>query len=386
MGRQARPFWYRDGWYTDAGGGGRKLLAKGKENYAAAEHALHVYLAEMKNPRRLQYAQPHIGLTELVDLYLDQVKAEREETTYKSNCSQLRRVVAHFGNVGVFSITAAQVLAFRNKMLKRRLKNSTINICMRTFRSIFLWGKNQGIVDSADPTRQIKPLPEARRERLVGEEEYKKLLEAAARLKRPDVVLLLQVMRVVPLRPGEARALRWEHTDWSRRLWILRRHKTRNRTRVAKPRIIAFPESVERLLKAEWDKDPTPGGFIFHPPGRPCWATAGQLSQMFRRLRHKAGIRLDENGESLRLYSNRHTVLTEAARCGANGPQLQMLAGWTNLKMTEYYIHLDETDLRKIADKVADVVERKDDRHPSAADAESTSREEKKTPEEPATD
>ena len=63
-----------------------------------------------------------------------------------------------------------------------------------------------------------------------------------------------------------------------------------------------------------------------------------------RRVRDRAGIKPDDNGENLVMYTNRHTLLTQAARNGANGPQLQLLGGWTSLQMADRYVHLAETD------------------------------------------
>jgi site-specific recombinase XerD len=56
------------------------------------------------------------------------------------------------------------------------------------------------------------------------------------------------------------------------------------------------------------------------------------------------GLSPDENGEALVLSSHRHTILTEAARNGVTGPQLQLLGGWTSLEMAQRYVHLAEQD------------------------------------------
>jgi len=352
MPRQPKPFWYRDGWYTDAGGRGRKLLAKGRDNYDDAVQELHRYLGGLSRRGADPCQNPNLGLVELIDLFLDAVKQERSELTYAFYRSQCRRIARLLGNTAAKRITVEQVRAARSKLINAKKKPRTINMFVGALRRVYRWAADEGLIHPHDPTRTIRALPTTRRSRLVSETEYQKLLEQA-RLHNPAMLPLLQIARLMPVRPGEIRKLRWEQIDWERRLWIQREHKTATTARQPRPRVIAFPTAVEGILR---DLQPQVEGFVFlSRRGRP-YSAAG-LSGHFARLRKLAGIRLDSNGESLRLYSNRHTGLTEAVRHGVTGPQLKLLAGWTSLNMAEYYIHLDERDLRQVAQLTADALE-----------------------------
>ena len=66
-----------------------------------------------------------------------------------------------------------------------------------------------------------------------------------------------------------------------------------------------------------------------------------------RRLRVKAGIGPDENGEQIVMYTARHTFGTAAAAGGVSDRRLADLMGHTDTKMTQKYIHLANPDLRK---------------------------------------
>lgn len=73
-------------------------------------------------------------------------------------------------------------------------------------------------------------------------------------------------------------------------------------------------------------------------------------------LRRRAGIAPDENGETLVLYSSRHTFITNAAKAGVSGPVLQDLAGHTDPATTARYTHLAAADLIKAGQRAADLL------------------------------
>jgi site-specific recombinase XerD len=71
-----------------------------------------------------------------------------------------------------------------------------------------------------------------------------------------------------------------------------------------------------------------------------------------RRCRERAGITPDQNGEQLVLYSNRHTFLTNAAAEGLSAHQVQGLAGHTDIRMAERYVHMARKDIYEAGLKV----------------------------------
>jgi site-specific recombinase XerD len=65
-----------------------------------------------------------------------------------------------------------------------------------------------------------------------------------------------------------------------------------------------------------------------------------------RRLRVKAGIGPDENGEMIVMYTNRHTFGTGASANGVVDRKLADLMGHTDTKTTQKYIHLANPELQ----------------------------------------
>jgi len=87
--------------------------------------------------------------------------------------------------------------------------------------------------------------------------------------------------------------------------------------------------------------------------GKP-W-TKNALCLRMRRLRKRAGIKPNEQGEQFVLYTCRHTFLTKAgADPRVSGSMLRGIAGHTNSATTDRYIHTDEADVAQAGRDVAD--------------------------------
>ena len=65
--------------------------------------------------------------------------------------------------------------------------------------------------------------------------------------------------------------------------------------------------------------------------------------------------------------------LTEAARSGASAVQLQLLGGWTSLKMAQQYVHLTGRDVVEAAARVSEAMRRQASAQASTAPEQSSS-------------
>jgi site-specific recombinase XerD len=77
--------------------------------------------------------------------------------------------------------------------------------------------------------------------------------------------------------------------------------------------------------------------------------TSNALRCRMKRLRERAGIAPDENGEDIVMYTNRHSYATTAVASGVSDRRLAELMGHTDTKTTQRYIHLAHSDLHKAA-------------------------------------
>lgn len=83
--------------------------------------------------------------------------------------------------------------------------------------------------------------------------------------------------------------------DWQRHRWVIWKHKTSKTARELKPRIIGMSDEVEAVLREREVKYGQEGHVFLNEDGEP-W-TRNALGLRVRRLRKRAGVRPDENGE-----------------------------------------------------------------------------------------
>jgi integrase len=126
---------------------------------------------------------------------------------------------------------------------------------------------------------------------------------------------------------------------------ILTEHKTVTRQKQPKPRIIALPPSICRLIAYLGRGPHTKDDHVFlNSDGKP-WTRTALQSQM-RRLRKRAGLER-KAGENVVLYSSRHTFGTEAVG-KVSDIELAELMGHTDTATTRRYVHLSTKRLLEI--------------------------------------
>lgn len=342
MPRTPKPFFWRGGWYTDFGGR-RTLLATGKHNKGAADDAL----LALRHQNALQDGKSYPDLTvlQLVDLFLDAVKVEKSVHTYADYQRWLHEFAKQHGNRRVRDITRLMTQQFKNEWSIKEYKPGkpykpkTINHALIGLKRCWNWGIDTGLVAPPSPFAKLPLLYAEGRQRLAAPSEFQSLLRHAGGV---DFLHVLLAMRYTPARPGDIRVLTYSMVDWAKHVWVIPRHKTSRTMKKPKPRIIPMPPVIEKLLRHRLQRFGRTERVFTNRRGRP-WKKDALVLRM-RRVRKRAGIKPDENGESITLYSNRHTLLTQAARNGVTGPQLQLLGGWTSLAMAEKYVHLAEHD------------------------------------------
>jgi integrase len=319
------------------------LLARGKHNKSAAEDEL----LRLRHQRSLQDGKSYPDLTvlQLIDLFLDAIKAEKTGYTYSDYSRWLHEFALAHGHRKARDITKLMVLQFKNTWATREYKPGkiykpkTVNHALIGLRRCWNWAIDNDLVPPPSPFAKLELLYAEGRQRLATPEEFQALLRHASDVHFKHVLL---AMRYTPARPGDLRSLTYKMIDWDRHLWIIPRHKSSRTAKKPKPRIIPVPPVVEAMLRYRLRRFGRTERVFTNRRGRP-WKRDGLVLRM-RRVRERAGIQPDEKGEHLVMHTNRHTYLTEAARNGATGPQLQLLGGWTSLDMADRYVHLAEKD------------------------------------------
>src|SRR5581483_882303 len=298
MPRLPKPFPWRDGWYTDAGGK-RTRLADASASFTDAQKALRLHLGEMdQNGGRVP---PTLSVAELIALFLDTVQAENSPQTYYQYQRWLNEFAKNYGSQQARKVTTLDGLEFKKKLLAAKhprtgkpLMPRTVNAALIALRRCWNWAidtESFGLVKN--PFKKVKLLDEQGRQRIATDDEFRKLLRYSDALFRQ----VLLCLRFMPIRPQDLRSLRWkgEHeVDFDNGCWVIRRDKTYTTRKNKNTKIVKMPAFVVKLLRWRKARSSSPFAFV-NEDGNP-W-TKDSLALRMRRRRDRAGIQPDANGE-----------------------------------------------------------------------------------------
>jgi integrase/recombinase XerD len=277
------------------------------------------------------------------------VQLHRSQDTYDDYHDWLDRWQKLHGTRRAREIQADDLEEWKQALAKQDLSPWTINHAVVAVKTCWSWGQKNDFLPF-NRLQKVQKLDAEGRERTFSPEEFLNLLRHSDAIFR-QVLLLL---RLTGIRPGEFSRLTWNQVDFGNHVLVIRRHKSRRTAKTKKPRIIHRPPAAERLLLWRLEKlghtlETLPATILgervfLNGDGQPWKYNA--LRCRMRRLRVRAGIGPDENGERIVLYTARHTFGSRAAAAGVSDRRLADLMGHTDPKMTQKYIHLSDPDLR----------------------------------------
>jgi integrase len=345
--RRPKPFFHRSWWKTNVGAQ-QTRLAKGRENKAAAEDALIELLNERRqHPDRKTY--PNLTVLDLCEKFLDWVELHRSPDTYDDYRDWLNQWVKLQGSKRARDIRSLDLEEWKRSLAKRHLSPWTVNHAVVAVKTCWSWAmKQEPPLLPKNPLQRVQKLDAEGRERTFTPGEFLMLLRHSDMLFRQ----VLLFFRLTGIRPGEFRRLTWEQVDFDNQVLVIRQHKSRRTAKVKKPRIIHLPPVAENLLRWRLKQHGQTERVFLNGDGLP-W-TYNALRCRMKRLRERAGIGPDANGEQIVLYTARHTFGSRAAAAGVSDRRLADLMGHSDPKMTQKYIHLANPDLRKAALEATD--------------------------------
>lgn len=344
MSRRPKPFFHRGSWWTNAGGR-RTRLAKGRNNRKRAEAALIDLLKSLKDqpaptePDRLTGLA--VTVSDLCERFLAWVKLHRSEATHADYSYWLGRWEAAHGPESAAAVQALDLKSWKGQLAQTGVSAWTVNHAIVTVKVCWSWAVKYDFL-AANPLAKVQKLDAEGRSRVFTPEEFRSLL----RHTDPVFRRILLFLRLTGLRPGELCRLSWPDVDLANSVVVLRKHKTYRKTR--RPGVVYLPPPAAGLLRflARSGSE----GLVFRGlAGRPF--TVNGLRCRMRRLRDRAGIGPDQNGENVVLYTTRHTFGSRAAAAGVTDKRLADLMGHTDAKMTQKYIHLANADLQRAVDQ-----------------------------------
>jgi integrase len=356
MARPVSPFPHQ-GWFKTNLGGRRRKLCPIEEGIQKARELLRNLQNEQE--RNGGTLPPELTVAEAAALFLREIETDKgaNHPTFVWYRHNLQRLIARLGSRKLKSVSKFDGTEYkrwlkedaRTKPTGRRkgqkvgkLKPATllgvtsVNHHLRAAKAVLNWAVEADLLPRNPwANKKVRLEREQGRQRVITEDEFKGLLRHCTDALFRQILL---TFRLTAARPGELRKLRWSMVKWETHCWVIppTQHKTGNTTRQPKPRIIPMPPLVERLLRFR-DARKGSSEFVFTDSDGNQWKPDA-ISLRFKRLRERAGI-VEKDGETLVLYSNRHTRLTELAS-GVAAAVLQAVAGHTNFTTTQRYLHL----------------------------------------------
>jgi len=282
--------------------------------------------------------------SELLDLFLAHVQANRDERTvgkYRQQLSRYQKIVGDYRiRLHSSKFTDQLVLSLR----KAGLNDHSCNSYLRAVRAILNWSWEQGFLPAAIKVKSVrssKPLPAVFSQQQL--EDLRQHLEQGwQETKRRRFLVLLRAwwfLRFTGMRGGELLALRWDNVYPDRiELRSTRDWKVKGR----KDAIIPIAEDLKEFIQAQDIQDEK---FVLdNGRGNPLYSSLGDLTKSMRKALQKCGI---ENAKPL--HSFRSTVATELLFGeSANPVHVQMLLRHESIQTTMSYLnsdHLQQVDL-----------------------------------------
>jgi integrase len=312
------------------------LFRLDRQRYRESTHTANRTLAErIAQKRKLAVLEGKAGLrrqkpvrlSEHVKAYVAHT-AKTNSTSYKDR-AVLDTFIASVGDRPIDEVSPFHVERWKQERasdVSKSTVNRELNIIRGCFSRAVDWGRL-----ALSPLRSVKVYKvDDSRIRVLNDDELSMVLTAPA-----DVALLCRVTLISLNRISEVLGLRRQHLGAS---WMEVRRKGGRVHR------IALPEDLRvSLLERS-----APSGYIFGegPQGEP----PSQQTASNRVIRTLASLGLS----GVTHHTMRHTGVTLMLEAGINPRVIQLLAGWTSLRMLERYGHTRDTEIRRAVESNAD--------------------------------
>jgi len=282
--------------------------------------------------------------SELLDLFLAHVQANRDERTvgkYRQQLSRYQKIVGDYRiRLHSSKFTDQLVLSLR----KAGLADHSCNSYLRAVRAILNWAWEQKHLPAAIKVKSVrssKPLPAVFSTQQL-EDLRQHLEDGWQETKRRRFLVLLRAwwfLRYTGMRGGELLALKWGNVYPDR----IELRSTRNwKVKGRKDAIIPIAENLKEFIESQ---DIQGEKYVLdNGRGKSLYSSLGDLTKSMRKALQKVGI---ENAKPL--HSFRSTVATELLSGESSNPvHVQMLLRHESIQTTMSYLnsdHLQQVDL-----------------------------------------
>lgn len=244
-------------------------------------------------------------------------------------------------------ITINDIEAFKSARLKS-VKKTTVNIELRTLKSMFNVLQRRGYLQS-NPFNQVKQIKIEEKEILCfQDEEIKALLNAIQEPVFKNIVLFALYSGC---RISEILNLQWNDIDFQSMI-ISIKNKDNFRTKSGKNRQIPLFNSLFDLLNSIKQQHNNiiqlynPNGYVFISSKFKTQYSRHTIAEKFKEYLRKLNL-----PEKYHFHCLRHTAITNWVKAGININYIKHLAGHSDIKTTEKYIHIDLNNIKAALNK-----------------------------------
>lgn len=257
--------------------------------------------------------------------------------------THLKPLIAFFGRRFIKTITPTDIEKFKARRLDTdtargsgKLTIASANRELALLRSIFGYAKREGWLVRSPFERLrgiISNADERRRDRVLGFDEERRLLDAcdtpARRHLRPILICLLDTA----MRRGEVIALQWRHVDLDARTITV----TAMNSKTARERTIGVTTRLYDELTRLWEMSPKDADTS-------VFGIKDTFKNGFASACRAAGV------EDFRVHDCRHTAITRWVRAGLPIAEIMRLSGHSTLQAFAIYANSTPETVRRGAD------------------------------------
>lgn len=272
-----------------------------------------------------------VRFKDLAEQYLEDY-AKVNNLAWKRVESCLKRLKEFFGKHHLRNVSPLMIEKYKQKRLKEGIKPASVNRELSVLKRAFNLAIKWKMADE-NPVRDVRFLRQSEpRERMLTEEEEKRLLEASTEHLKPVIMIALRT----GMRKGEIADLKWEQID------MRHREIEVTKTKSGKKRIIPICEDLYEVFLSMWGEN-SGSEFVFQyeDPKTGERKRLKYFRRAFESACRRAGIK------KLTFHDLRHTFASRLVRAGVDLITVKDLLGHHSVRTTERYTHSGQEQKRK---------------------------------------
>lgn len=340
--KESNGFYYL--YYTDEITGKRKKIS----TRTRIKYKANLFFKLFEPPRKVVVEEPEVfRLEQLEPIIMDYVLNNlgiKAIYHYQTTFKHLKEII---GNKPIKEIKFNDIELYKSVRVQS-VSKTTVNIELRNMKAAFNIAIKSELLDK-NPLRYIKPYSVPQKERLCfSNEDIQKILKV---ITNPQIKNITIFALLTGCRLGEILNVQWKDIDLEQKILTIR-NKPNFKTKSGKIRQIPISDSLFELLSSLLGNTNenvfelnNPESYLFNIEGKRY--NQEYITRTFKKFLRKAGMH-----ENLHFHCTRHTFLSQLASQGVSIYHLKEIAGHSDIKTTQIYLHTVTNDLRYAMNKM----------------------------------